>query len=265
MKRLAFLSLFLLVAVGTVFVVAQEKAPKKKNKKGYPKKELYSGAPIKALIITGGCCHNYLFQTYALGSGVQKLANVQFEIVNVGGTGTSAQIPLYNDPDWAEPYDVVIHNECFAKTTNPEYIRKITGGHLKTPAVVIHCAMHSYRDAEVDDWRAFLGVTSKRHDHQSRYAVKVTAPDHPVMEGFPENWVTPMDELYIIEKLWPTATALGTSVSEKDGKEHPVIWVNDYNGVRVAGTTYGHTDDAFRDPVFIRLLANSIVWAAGKE
>ncbi|MDF1755746.1 MAG: ThuA domain-containing protein [Verrucomicrobiales bacterium] len=261
MKRLIFTALLVSTVLTSAFLFAQDKKGKKKEP---PKKELYSGEPIKALIITGGCCHNYLFQTYALGSGVQKLANVQFEIVNVGGNGTDAQIPLYDNPDWAKGYDVIIHNECFAKTTDADYIRKITAAHKDTPAVVVHCAMHTYRDAEVDDWREFLGVTSKRHDHKSEYAVKVALPDHPVMEGFPTDWVTPSDELYIIEKLWPNAKALATSVSEKDGKEHPVIWANEYHGTRVVGTTYGHSDETFRDPVFIRLLAKSIVWAAGK-
>ena len=238
-----------------------------KGKKKPPKKEIYSGKPIKALIITGGCCHNYLFQTYALGSGVQKLANVNFEIVNVGGTGTAAEIDLYNNPNWADEYDVVVHNECFAATTNPDYIRKITDAHKKskTPAVVIHCAMHTYRDTEISDWREFLGVTSRRHEHQSHYPVKISQANHPVMKKIPADWITPKDELYVIEKLWPNAEALATSVSEKDGKKYPVVWANEFQGTRVMGTTYGHSDATFNDPVFIRLLANGILWAAGKE
>lgn len=54
-------------------------------------------------------------------------------------------------------------------------------------------------------------------------------------------------------------------MSEKDGVEHPVIWVNDFDGTRVMGTTYGHSDATFDDPVFIRMLARGILWAAGKE
>ncbi len=84
------------------------------------------------------------------------------------------------------------------------------------------------------------------------------------MRGFPENWVTPKDELYVIEKLWPGAQALATSVSEKSGQAQPCVWVNDYHGTRVFGTTYGHSDDTFRDPVFINLLARGVVWSAGK-
>jgi uncharacterized protein len=227
--------------------------------------KLYSGQPIRALLITGGCCHNYAFQTQAMTEGISRKADVKWTVVNEGGTGTRAQIDLYENPDWAKPYDVVVHNECFADTTNPEYIRKITEAHKNgAPAVVIHCAMHTYRAARIDDWQEFLGITSKHHEHQSRYAVKVTAQDHPVMRGFPEDWITPKDELYIVEKIWPNTTPLAVSVSERTGKEQTVIWTNDYHGTRVFGTTYGHSDDTFRDPVFIDLLARGLVWAAGK-
>lgn len=228
--------------------------------------KLYSGEPIQALLITGGCCHNYVFQATTLLATSKKYADIEWAVVNEGGNGTKAQIALYDDPDWAKPYDVVIHNECFANTTDPDYIRKITEAHKAgVPAVVIHCAMHTYRAAEIDDWRKFLGVTSKKHEHKSEYPVKIVATDHQVMAGFKTDWVTPSDELYVIEKLWDSATTLATSVSEKTGKEEPVVWVNDFEGVRVFGTTYGHSDDTFRDPVFQELLARGIVWAAGKD
>lgn len=222
--------------------------------------------PLRALLITGGCCHNYPFQAAQLTNAVAKFGKVDWKIVNEGGTGTSAEIKLYDDPQWAKGFDVVVHNECFASTDNAEYIRKITGPHhAGTPAVVIHCAMHTYRDAKIDDWREFLGVTSRRHDHQSRYAVKLVDRQHPITKGIPENWVTPMDELYVIDKLWPTATALATTVSERDGKTYPVIWINQYGKARVFGTTYGHSDDTFADPVFLDYVSRGLLWAAGRS
>ena len=221
--------------------------------------------PLKVLIITGGCCHDYKFQSAAMVGGIGQLTKAEFTVVNEGGKRTMGKIALYDDPEWAKPYDCVIHNECFASTTDADYIRKITSAHKGgAPAVVVHCAMHTYRDAKIDDWREFLGVSSLRHDHQSNYPVKVEAADHAVMKDFPANWTTPKDELYIIEKIWPKTTVLATSKSEEDGKEYPVIWTNDYHGTRVAGTTYGHTNEAFEDPVFIKILANAVTWAAGK-
>ncbi len=221
--------------------------------------------PVRALLITGGCCHDYDLQAKAYTEGSRKFANIVWTVVNEGGKGTSAQIPLYDNPQWAKPYDVVVHNECFANTTDETYIRKITAAHQAgKPAVVIHCAMHTYRAATIDDWREFLGVTSRKHDHQSEYPVTVLNPKHPVFAGFPAKWTTPKDELYIIEKLWPTATSLATSKSEKDGSVQPVIWTNNYHGTRVFGTTYGHSNATWQDPVFIELITRGLLWAAGR-
>ena len=229
-------------------------------------KKVYSGKPIKALLITGGCCHNYLFQAAALTKGVEAHTDIEWTIKRDKRTGTKGKIELYNDPDWGKEYDVVVHNECFAATTDPEYIRKITEAHKAgVNAVVIHCAMHTYRDAEIDDWREFLGVTSKHHEHQSKYPVKIVDDEHFITKGFPKDWVTPKDELYIIKKLWPNAKALATSVSEKTKEENPVEWVNQFGKARVFGTTYGHSDATFRDENFINLVARGIVWAAGKD
>ena len=224
-----------------------------------------SAKPLRALLITGGCCHNYKLQGEALTNAVGKLAAVEWTVMNEGGTGTKAELPLYSKPGWAKGYDVVVHNECFADTTNHHYIRQITSAHQAgVPAVVIHCAMHTYRGTDIDDWREFLGVTSRKHDHQSHYAVKKVTPAHPIVKGIPDDWKTPMDELYVIEKLWPNAKALATSVSEQDGKTYPVAWINQYGKARVFGTTYGHSDDTFRDPVFLEYVSRGVLWAAGR-
>jgi len=221
--------------------------------------------PLRALLITGGCCHNYPLQAQQLTNTVAKLATVEWTIVNEGGNGTRAEIPLYDNPDWAKGFDVVVHNECFADTTNIVYLRKITSVHKAgVPAVVIHCAMHTYRSVTIDDWREFLGVTSRRHDHQSQYPVKLVEPVHPLLKGVAADWKTPMDELYVIEKLWPNAKALATSVSEQDGKTYPTVWINQYGKARVFGTTYGHSDDTWRDPEFLTIVARGTLWAAGR-
>ena len=126
--------------------------------------ETTEAKPVKALLITGGCCHDYKFQAASLSSHPSEAANIDGTIAHDGGDKKDFQNPLYDNHDWAKPYDVVVHNECFAGTTDADYIRKITNAHRGgTPAVVIHCAMHSYRDAKIDDWREFLGVTSRHH------------------------------------------------------------------------------------------------------
>lgn len=224
-----------------------------------------SPAPVRALLITGGCCHEYDVQAKALTEGSKKFGAITWTVLNEGGKSKNHKSPLYDNPDWAKPYDVVVHNECFADLNDIAYVRKITAAHKAgKPAVVIHCAMHTYRVLAEDDWREFLGVTSKRHDHQSQYPVKVLVANHPALRDFPAAWTTPMDELYVIDKLWPKARALATSKSEKDGNDYAVIWTNDYHGTRVFGTTYGHGNVTWHDPVFIGLVTRGLLWAAGK-
>ncbi len=222
--------------------------------------------PLKVLLITGGCCHDYPFQSMSLQNAAKaRKLRVDWTIVDQGGNGTDAQIDFYQNPDWAKGFDVVIHNECFAKTTDEKYIRKITKPHFEgTNAVVIHCAMHTYRDAKIDDWRQMLGVTSRRHEHKSNYLVRNAKPDHPAMKDFPTEWTTPNDELYVIEKVWPNTEVLATSVSEKTGDLHPVIWTNTYGKSRVFGTTYGHSNETFEDKVFLDVVINGVKWAAGR-
>jgi hypothetical protein len=112
---------------------------------------------LKILLITGGCCHNYEFQSGVIKTCLPKSLPAEWTVVNEGGTGTKAEISLYGKDNWAEGYDLVIHNECFADTRDSAYIKKITNAHQKgVNAVVIHCAMHSYRAAEINDWREFL-------------------------------------------------------------------------------------------------------------
>ncbi len=252
--RLSFLSFVVAVVVCSADAYSQSN-------------DTVSSGPIEALLITGGCCHDYDFQTKAMQLAAKKRnVAVRWTVVNEGGKGNEAQIGLYDRPDWAAGFDVVIHNECFAKTADPQYIRKITQAHAAgANAVVIHCAMHTYRDATIDDWREFLGVTSRRHEHQSRYPIRVVEADHPIMKGFPKDYVSPKDELYVIEKLWPNAKSLAVSTSEKSNQEHPVFWTNNYGKARVFGTTYGHSTDTFSDEVFLDTLVRGIQWVTERR
>jgi uncharacterized protein len=222
--------------------------------------------PVKILVITGGCCHDYDYQTRAMQEAFKDLkVPVEWKVVNEGGKETTAEIGLYKEKDWAKGFDVVIHNECFANTMSEEYIRSITQAHESgANAVVIHCAMHTYRASKIDEWRKFLGVTSRKHDQQSKYPVKVVADKHPIMKGFPQDWVSPKDELYIIETVWQTAEVLATSLSEKDSSSHPVFWTNKFGSAKVFGTTFGHANETFDDKTFRQALVRGTLWAAGK-
>jgi uncharacterized protein len=225
-----------------------------------------AGPRINALVVSGGCCHDYPLQGRLLMDAVNRALPVDWTVVVQGGRGTRGKMPVYARPDWSKGFDIVIHNECLADVDDPQYIRQITAGHRGgPPAVVIHCAMHSYRSATIDDWRELLGVTSRRHTRQFAIPVKVATADHPAMKGFKADWVTPVDELYVIEKMWPNTTALATAVSPEDQKEYALAWASEYSGARVFGTTLGHGNDTWSDPVFQDLLVRGMKWVLKRE
>jgi type 1 glutamine amidotransferase len=74
-----------------------------------------------------------------------------------------------------------------------------------------------------------------------------------------------VDELYVIEKLWPNATALATAVSPEDRAEYPLVWTNLYNGkTRVFSTTVGHNNETVNDDRYLEFVTRGLLWAAGK-
>ena len=224
------------------------------------------GPRVKALVVSGGCCHDYPGQARVIMDAVSRVLPVDWMVAVQGGRGTTGQLPVYDNPDWARGYDIVVHNECFADVTDKALIERITAAHRKgVPAVVIHCAMHTFRASTEDVWREFLGVTTRRHTAQFNIPVKIVATDHAVMNGFKPDWVTPSDELYVIDKFWPQSKALAAAVSPEDKKEYPLAWTNDYHGARVFGTTLGHGNDTFADPTFQDLIARGFKWAVGRH
>ena len=50
--------------------------------------------PIKALLVTGGCCHDYERQKVILSRGISARADVVWTIVHQGGNTTDTMIPL---------------------------------------------------------------------------------------------------------------------------------------------------------------------------
>jgi len=230
-----------------------------------PRDPFAGQTPVNALMISGGCCHDYITEDAILMKALSTQLPVEWTVLYTGRAGDK-KVALYNEPDWAANYDIVVHNECYATVDDREFVNKIVAAHAKgVPGLVIHCSMHSYRSLESDEWREFLGVTTRRHTRLHHIAVKVLDSDQGILKGFKTDWVTPSDELYVIDKLWPNAKALATAVSPEDNAVYPLIWTNDYHGARVFGTTVGHAAETWDDPTFQDLLVRGFKWAVNRE
>ncbi len=220
--------------------------------------------PLKALMVTGGCCHDYEKQKTILSEGISARANVVWTIVHEGKERTD-KVSIYAKDDWAKGYDVVVHNECYGFVDDVPYVERIAKAHHDgTPAVVLHCSTHSYRMAKTDEWRQVIGQTSMSHEKAQDLKIKVVAADNPVMRGFPDGWLDAKDELYKNEKLWPNFVPLATAYGSETKKDHAVIWQNTYGAGKVFGTTLGHSNATMSDPVYLDLVTRGLLWSCNK-
>lgn len=224
-------------------------------------------APLKGLLITGGCCHDYENQKRIITEGLSQRVNIVWDIVHEGGTGREHKVSVYEEPGWAKKYDVIFHNECFGGVVDDKFVQAIAAAHHEgVPAIFVHCSLHSYRDAPVaaDAWRELIGVTSRRHEGKRPLSVKTVNDDHPVMKGFPAEWPTPNGELYKIEKVWPNCIPLAQAFGEDTKQDHTVIWLNTFGRARVFGTSLGHHNETMNNNVWLDVVARGLLWTVDR-
>lgn len=225
--------------------------------------------PIRALMVCGGCCHDYTNQKRILSEGISARANVEWTIVHEdapkGQDERSHKVSIYDKPEWWKGYDIVLHNECFGAVADNAFIEKITAAHKAgVPAVMLHCSSHSYRAGTTDEWRKCIGITSRSHEKNRDLNVENIKPEHPVMKGFPAKWLNPKDELYKNEFIWPNTVPLAKAYGEDTKKDHVVIWVNTYETAKVFSTTLGHSNATMETPEYLGLVTRGLLWACGK-
>jgi type 1 glutamine amidotransferase len=236
------------------------------------------GKPLKVLLVLGGCCHDYAAQKDVLIEGLTARAHVEVTAAYDPDRTTSHLNPVYEQPNWAAGYDVVIHDECSSAVTDVAIIDRILEPHRQgLPAVLLHCGMHSYRSAgypkAVTPWFEFTGLQSTGHGPQAPIAVRFVADDHAITKGL-SGWTTINEELYNNSegKLLDTATALARGVQTYKNRqgnevteEHVVAWTNTYRDkTRVFATTLGHNTQTVADPRYLDFITHGLLWSCDK-
>jgi type 1 glutamine amidotransferase len=251
-----------------------------------------SPKPIRVLLVAGGCCHDYATQTQLLKSGIESRLNAVVDIAFNADKTTKATFPVYESDDWANHYDVIVHDECSAEVTDRPYVGRILKAHRDgKPAVNLHCAMHSYRwdnfrepvalGADNAGWYEMLGLQSTGHGPQSPIEVSIVEPEHPITRGL-QPWTTIQEELYNNIQVYPSATGLiagrqwqkpRAKKGEKADANAPateaqavVAWTNAYgpNKTRIFSTTLGHNNETVADPRYLELITRGLLWSIGK-
>ena len=249
-------------------------------------------APLKVLLVLGGCCHDYETQQQLLKAGIESRIDAVVDIEYNPSKGTDATFPIYEKDDWANGYDVVIHDECSASVTDAAYVNRILAAHRDgVPAVNLHCGMHSYRwgnfkePVKIGDdnagWYEMIGLQSTGHGPQSPITITYTDPAHPLTKGL-EGWTTINEELYNNVKIFETAKPLATGKQiqmprVKKGEtpdpntkgtevEAVVAWTNLYGPkkTRIFSTTIGHNNETVADDRYLELVTRGILWATGR-
>ncbi len=243
--------------------------------------------PLKALRITGGCCHAYATQKNILKKGIEARANVIVDQIHTDDSSNNPPLAIYRNPNYAKGYDVVIHDECAAGMDDISVVEDVLAPHRSgTPGVNLHCAMHSYRvgnhrvpaaPGSGDNlWFDYLGIQSSGHGPKEPIAISFTNTDHPITQNL-EDWATGNEELYNNVQVFPSSQALATGFQfqpkrkARNGNEIAakndeavVVWTNDYRGTRVFSTTIGHFDETVADERYLDLVTRGLLWACGK-
>jgi hypothetical protein len=238
--------------------------------------------PLRILLITGGCCHDYAAQKDILKEGLEARANVVVDSLYSPDTSTRPPLAIFGDGDYAKGYDLVIHDECAADQSDPTLVESVLKPHREgIPGVNLHCAMHSYRIGNPNDpvtqgtphgyWFEYLGLQSSGHGPQKPIAIAFTDQDSPIVKGL-EDWTTIQEEHYNNIHIFDTAHPLahGKQVVEKRGggsqtNDFVVVWTNQYgpNKTRVFSTTIGHNNVTVSDPRYLDLVTRGVLWATG--
>jgi type 1 glutamine amidotransferase len=234
--------------------------------------------PLRALLITGGCCHDYAAQKDILKSGIEARAHIVVDQIHSDDKSTAPPLAIFGNAEYAKGYDVVIHDECAAAISDPATIAAVLAPHKKgVPGVNLHCAMHSYRigdpkvvatlGSERSMWFSYLGIQSSGHGPKQPLAITTVDRKHPIAAGLGwENWTTGDEELYNNVQLLESAKPLQRStqtVKQKDGTLQEaaavVTWTNDFGGTRVFNTTVGHFNETVADDRYLDLVTRGIL------
>lgn len=238
--------------------------------------------PLRALLITGGCCHDYARQKDILKKGLEERVHVVVDQIHTDDKSTKPPLAILGNPDYAKGYDIVIHDECAADVSDPKNIAGVLAPHRGgLPGMNLHCAMHSYRvgnpgqkaetGSERAAWFDYLGLQSSGHGPQEPIAITFVDTSHPITKGL-SDWVTIKEELYNNIQILPGARPLmrgKQTLQQKDGStkdvETVVAWANQYGQARIFSTTIGHNNSTVSDARYLDLLARGLVWSCAKS
>lgn len=236
--------------------------------------------PMKALLVIGGCCHDYAVQKDIIKTGLEARLPLVVDICYSPDKNTVPDFECYKKDDWANGYDVIIHDECAAGIKDAPVVNRVLAPHAKgLPAVNLHCAMHSFRVAsniqqlqemgsDGGAWFEFLGIQSSGHGPKKPIEINYVKDSSPIVKGL-ADWTSGNEELYNNIHVYDGVTAIAQGKQEvKPGnvQEAVIAWTHEYGEgkAKVFSTTLGHFNEIVADDRYLDLVARGLLWATGK-
>ena len=208
-----------------------------------------------------------------------------------------AQIKRLHTPDFGKPFDAIVYNFCFAGSRDTEAAANLIAQTREhgVPALLIHCAMHSwwptFKSGEpgslgpdyhgkanadpqlVTEWRLtqgtrpfpawgdFTGVASTTHG-PSQPITMHRVGEHAATKRFPKTFLTGNTELY--NNLY-TLQEVVPLIRGVQGEEAAVVmWACPQGKSEVIGLTVGHDVNDWTQKPYQDLLVDSVNHLATK-
>ena len=130
--------------------------------------------------------------------------------------------------------------------------------------------IHAATDTEYGwPWyNQLVGAYFKSHPKQQEAVLNIVDGTHISTKHLPVNWKR-FDEWYNFKSMQNGLHVLIT-IDEKsytggeNGDTHPMAWYHDFDGGRAFYTEMGHTDESYKDPMYLQHILGGIQYAITK-
>ncbi|MGQ8335266.1 ThuA domain-containing protein [Sunxiuqinia sp. A32] len=212
---------------------------------------------------TAGFRHN------SISNGIKMISDLgQEKAWNV----TATEDPSLFTMDFLVNFDVVVFlNPTLDVLTNKQ--QEAFKTFMETGKGFV--GIHASADCEYDwDWYGRLnGAFFRTHPPAQTGTVIFEDFNHPSMDVFKgmetyttvDEWYTfkanPRENVHVLARLDETSIKKSNNDNNWQMGDHPIIWYQEFDGIRSFYTVFGHTPEAFDDKNVRAHIAGAIEWA----
>jgi len=129
--------------------------------------------------------------------------------------------------------------------------------------------IHAATDCEYN-WQWYVkmvGASFESHPQQQMAKLVILDSTHLSTKHLPVLWER-KDEWYNFKDMNPAVHVLinideSSYTGGKNGSQHPMAWYHEYDGGKVFYTELGHTNESYREPLFLQHILGGIFYVAG--